>query len=400
MDDEKKIRVDIPRRPRQETPAPAPESRLWAILLRVFWSLVPWVAVAGLVWVALQAGFEVKEKSARLKEEKIKALREMRPPINVIVQELKPELFIDKVNLPAEIKPWEDLTVRAQVAGEVIEVPVKEGDFVRRGAVLARLESADYRYALDKARADYELAKIEYERQTQIARVGAASKSLRDTYRTKMIEAKSALENAELQLKRCTITAPMSGFINRLDAKVGLLLNRSDPVAQLLDTRRVKVDVGIPESDIDQVRDLTETEIVVDALGGKKFTGRRIFLSRQTGSLARLYLLRLAVDNPKGELLPGMFARVDVVKKRYPDAVVIPLYSVIARGDERFVYVENGGTAHYRPVKLGVLEGWRVQITEGLKPGERVIIVGQRSLEQGQEVAVVRAVNHPEELMQ
>jgi membrane fusion protein (multidrug efflux system) len=86
------------------------------------------------------------------------------------------------------------------------------------------------------------------------------------------------------------------------------------------------------------------------------------------------------------------------VKREVKESISVPLYSVITRGDEQFVFVSNNDTAHVRMVETGILEGWRVEITKGLEQGDHVIVVGHRSLDEGQEVNVVRSVSHPEDL--
>jgi len=105
--------------------------------------------------------------------------------------------------------------------------------------------------------------------------------------------------------------------------------------------------------------------------------------------MARLYDLELVVPNLDGKILPGMFAKVELIKQSYDQALAIPLYAVITQGEDRFVYVENNGKAEKRMVKLGVLVNWQVHITSGIDPGERVIVVGHRFLDDGQAVETV-----------
>jgi membrane fusion protein (multidrug efflux system) len=95
-------------------------------------------------------------------------------------------------------------------------------------------------------------------------------------------------------------------------------------------------------------------------------------------------------------LLPGMFVRAEIVKKVAAASISIPLYTVITRNGEQYVYVEGDGVAKRRPVKLGILEDWRVQIKEGLVPGDRVIVEGHRNVEDGQRVNIVRIVSDKE----
>jgi len=332
--------------------------------------------------------------------EKADSLKGEQPPVKVIVQEIQTKVIEDRLNLPGSISPWEDLTVQAEVSGQIVAVPVKEGDIVRPGQVLARLDRRDYENRVAQAKAAYHLAKADYDRLSNLLPLNAASTAQVDVSLAHLKEMKANLDSMQLNLERTMIITPIPGFINRLDAKLGMLIERSNPIAQILDTRKVKVEVGIPESDIKAIQDLEEARIIVEALDGENYLGRKIFLARQPEPSSRTYTLKLAVDNPEGKLRPGMFTRVELIKHRYQDAVSIPLYAVIARENERFVYILNDNTAHYRKVELGVLDGWQVQITKGLQIGEKVIIVGHRSLEDGQKVDVQQIIHDPGKLME
>jgi len=170
------------------------------------------------------------------------------------------------------------------------------------------------------------------------------------------------------------------------------------PVARILQIGQVKVTVGIPESDVSSVMDLDSADIVIEALENLKLKGRKLFLSRQTGDMARVFNLELVVDNSDGKILPGMFASVSIVKKSFSDSISIPLYAVISQGTESFVYVENNNKAEKRVVTLGVLEGWMTQVNSGLKAGDRVIIVGHRQVDDGQAVQVIKNVTDVSEI--
>ncbi len=190
----------------------------------------------------------------------------------------------------------------------------------------------------------------------------------------------------------------MDGIIRRMDAKIGLQLSPGDPIAEILEIDRVKGVVGIPESDVTAVRRLDKINITVQALENRKISAKVHFLSPSPETIARLYNLELEIDNRNGEILPGMFIRADIVKKTVKGAIVVPFYSVVSRNKEQFVYIEEDGTARKRPVQLGIMEKWMVRITEGLNPGDRLIVEGHRDVEDGQKVKVVQAVSRLEEL--
>jgi membrane fusion protein (multidrug efflux system) len=303
----------------------------------------------------------------------------------------------DRLDLPAQVEAWVDLQVSAEVSGKVVSVPLSEGAHVRKGDVLAVIDTRDYENDLASIRAEYELAEMNLARTKNLFEEKLITKARLDSDAAHADNLRASLQNAELRLERCRIKAPISGIVNHLDAKDGLHLNVQDPVAIILDISRVKVSAGIPESDVDEVRRLDSFDIKISALD-KTVQGKRYFLSKSPESFAHLYKLEIEVDNAEGEILPGMFARVNIVKQEVRNGFTVPLYSVISRGGEQFIYVEKDGTAHARIVETGILDGWRIQITKGLSEKERVIVVGHRSVDEGQSVNVVRTVSDPEDL--
>jgi hypothetical protein len=94
-----------------------------------------------------------------------------------------------------------------------------------------------------------------------------------------------------------------------------------------------------------------------------------------------------------------MFARVELIKQVFNQALAVPLYAIITQGDNRFVYIEKNGHAERRNVELGPLMDWQVLVTSGLRDGEKVIVVGQRFLNDGQEVEVIKDVSDPGEIL-
>ena len=362
------------------------------------WNNLPRLALlAAVVMILILAGL-VKNKSASIASEKAAGMKQERPPINAVTLALQPTAISDRINLPGSIEAWTTLNLLSKINGTVEEVLIREGQLVSKGDVLARVEDEDYRIAVERARSAYELARSEYERDRAIYAKGVIPTAEYDANRTRMETAKADLENAELQLSRCTITAPMRGIIRKIDAKVGLQLAVGDPLAEILEIDRLKAVVGIPESEVAAVRGLTTVDISLQALDNRTVTGRVHFLSSSPETVARLFRLELAIDNAGGEILPGMFFRADVIKNTVPDAVVVPFYSVISRNNEQYVFIEKDGIAHKKPVRLGIMEKWLVQVTDGLAAGDRLLVEGHRDVEDKQKIKVVKAASDIKEL--
>jgi RND family efflux transporter MFP subunit len=200
------------------------------------------------------------------------------------------------------------------------------------------------------------------------------------------------METAKLDLERCIIRSPMAGMVDRTHIEEGSFLGVGDPVARILQMDTLKIEVGIPESDVPTVRHLKQFDMTVDALGGKAFTGEYHYLQKTTDSLARLYNLEIRLENPDHEILPDMFVRVAIVKNRDEQGLGVPMYSLITRGGRTGVFVANQDTARFVPVETGFQDGWKIQVVSGLSPGDQVVVVGHRIIEDGESVQVERRV--------
>jgi len=325
--------------------------------------------------------------------------REPIPDVNVVALELTKQPIRDRINLPGIVEPWVKFDIIAEVRGEVKEKRIEKGTPVKKGDIIAVLDTQDYEIARQAATATYDTALASKKRLEKLYKEQLTSRSQLDDITAQVEQYKAQLDSAALNLERCTIKSPISGIINNLYIEQGQYINVSDPIGEVLQMDKVKVIVGIPESDVSAVNDVTKFQVKLDALNGKIFKAEKHYLSKASDPQARLYNLELGIDNPDGEILPDMFARVDIVKQEVEDALSVPLYSIITLNNEQVVYVVNDDTVHARSVKTGIQEGWRIEITDGLHAGDHVIAIGHRSVSEGQTVNVIRTVSDMEELL-
>jgi RND family efflux transporter MFP subunit len=368
-------------------------------LLRFLWGIFPWLMVFFvLAFIFIMTGL-IKEESARLEESKKASLKKDIPPVRVITLTLEAQRLEDKINLPAVVEAYEDLVVKAEVSGQVVDVLADEGQTVNKDQVIISLDDRDYKTQLARIEANYRLAKLDYDRNASLVKKQVISIAKLDSLEAQLKDLEAQLGEARLALSRTKILAPIKGKVNEIKSKQGDFLSVGDPVAQIIQFDKVKVTVGVPESDVAAIFDLDKADVIIDALEKRMVQGKKVFLSSQPKSLSRLYDLKLEVINPDGHILPGMFARVDLVKRVFDQALVLPLYAVIANGEERFVFIENNGHAEMRNVNLGMITGWQVQITSGLQAGDKVVVVGHRLLSDGQTVDVIKNVSDAKEIL-
>lgn len=363
-----------------------------------------------LVASLLVLGMCSQSKKEGLEKERNSAVKETLPPIQVVTLEMKPGKIRDRLSLPGTLAPWVTLSVSSEAAGMIVKKNVEVGDRVSRGAVLAEIDGEKYRNAYQSAKASYDNAVSTKKRLEALYRSELSNKSDLDEVATLMENARAAMKIAAVDLEHTRIRAHDSGIVNRVYVEKGQFTDVGKPVAEIIRTDPLKVIVGIPESDVSAVKGLREFDVSVDALNGKIFKARSHSLSRTTSSLARVYDMELAVDNPKGELLPDMFVRVNIVKKEVGQAFSVPLYAVVSINGKTYVYVAEKDpkktgpdaprdTAVLKPIVTGVQEGWMVEVKHGLSEGDHVITVGQRSVADGQKIHVVRTQDEQENLL-
>lgn len=360
--------------------------------------MLPWILALLVTVTIFGLGLAVSAKKERLAKEKARAEMAERSIISVVTQKIIPMNMVNRIELPAVVEAWDDLLIKSEVVGKVVAVYVKEGQRVDKGASIVQVDPRDYKNRLAEIEAQQRLAEINFDRLQKLIDQGAVAQAEYDKAAATLNELSASRLNAQLDLERCTIKAPFAGIINDLPAILGMLLAHGDPVAQLLDIERLKVEVAIPEAEVAAVRNISESKIIFAALDNLTVMGKKIFLARKPLTSSMVYTLRLAVDNPEGKILPGMFARVDIIKKEWPHGIGVPLFSVLTQGDKHYVYVVQDDIAHKRMVTTGFLEGWKIQITSGLKENEQVVIVGHRNLEEGQKVKVLSTVTDPGEI--
>ena len=362
------------------------------------WNNLPrFVLLAMIVLIVILFG-TIKEKSILIAANKAAEVSQEKPPVNAVTFTLKPTTITDRINLPGYIEPWTRLKLMSKLNGTITQVLAGEGDRVKKGDIIARIEDDDFRIAVERAEATYNLTKAEYARDKSIYDKGVIPTAALDTNRTNMQKAKADYENAKLQLSRTEVISPMNGIIRSMEAKVGLQLSVGDSIAEILEIDRMKGIIGIPESDVTAVRQLEDVDLTIQALDDRIITGTKHFLSPSPETTARLYNLELEINNSGGEVLDGMFVRADVVKKQVNDTLAVPFYSVISRNDEQYVFIEEEGLAKKRKVSLGIMEKWMVQITTGLNPGDRLLIEGHRAVEDNQQVKIIKALTSLSEL--
>jgi RND family efflux transporter MFP subunit len=196
---------------------------------------------------------------------------------------------------------------------------------------------------------------------------------------------------ANSQVSDARIVATIDGIIAKKhidqgEVVVSAQMMKQAPIVTIVDMDVVKVLIGITEKDIEKIKKGMDAEVTVDAWPGKVFHGKVTNIAPIVNPMNRTIEVELQIENRSGALKPGMFARVQIITDVHENSVLIPLDAVIDSESGKNVFVVEGQKAVRRDIKTGFLESTRLEVTNGLKGGEELVVLGQQRLKDGVKV--------------
>ena len=308
--------------------------------------------------------------------------------VPVSLESVTPSPMKDILVLPGETEAWQDVVVGSETGGRVDWVGPKEGDFVKQGDLIVRVDVAARKAALDRAEAALRLADDLYQRRVKLLERNIINQEELDKVLAERDLARADFRQARVEYDQGFSKAPISGLVNHIFVKEGEFVDRGKPLVELVNVDQVKVNVNVPELDVRFLKKGQKALVRVDAFADRELPGTIDFVAYKADPATKTFLAKVLIHNPGHDIRPGMIARVIFLRRLIPNALSAPLFALIDKGGERIVFVEKDGVAHARTVSIGLIEVDRVQITAGLEPGDRLIVTGQREVEEGMRVQV------------
>jgi len=305
----------------------------------------------------------------------------------VSVVEIKPVPMRDVIYLPGTTEAWQDVQVSADTAGRIEWMGPREGDKVNKGDLLIKIDVSALKAAMDHAAAQLKLADDLYQRRKRLFDRKIIAKEELDQSATQRTLAATDYEQIKVGYNHGFPRSPITGIINHLYVDTGEFIDTGKPIADIVNIDRIKINVSVPELDIRFVLPGQKTPVRIDAFPERDLGGKVDFVAFKADPATKTFLVRTLIDNRLGDIRPGMIARVAFVRRVISDALVAPLFALVDKGGERLVFVAEDGRAQSRTVSIGVIQGDRVQITSGLKPGDHLIVKGHTEVEDGMKVS-------------
>jgi RND family efflux transporter MFP subunit len=303
---------------------------------------------------------------------------------------VEPQTFVDYGEYYGEIKAVREARLVAALGGRVNRINVEVGEPVRAGQSLARIdaEKADSQYKT--ARLNEQIAREAFQREQRFLDIGNSSPVRVDNAHLAWLQARTQLLEAEKARDGAFAVSPLDGIVVAKHIDLYDELAPGSPTFTVADTSQMKVTVGVPESDMADIRELGEAEVRVTSMPGRVWEGRPSSIARKRSDRSLTFEVEILVDNPDGALLSGSTANVRLALRELPDRIVVPSHTVQTRGAESYVVIANSTTARRVPVDIGPSSDTHTVITDGLEAGDKVIIEGINQVGDGSTVRILQ----------
>jgi RND family efflux transporter MFP subunit len=351
------------------------------------------ISLLFLIFVVMNLGCTKNE--AKVTEEKV---------MNVKVLAAEMKSFRPFVETIGTLKPNEEVIVSSEVDGIVKNLRVNEGSSVSKGMVLVEINETDYRLevnradaALRQAEASLANAKLEYERKASLYKEELVTKQQFDDISARLAladgeldRAKASLSLAKEKLSKTKIYSPLGGIVREKRLTKGDYVRNGSQLLWIVQTDPLKLSFTVPEKDMGKLKIGQDVLFKVDTYPDTEFKGRLGTIYPSLEEKTRTLQVEALVPNHDNRLKPGLFAKVTLYTGQARDIVVVPITAVLYEDSRVKVFIAEGERAKERPVKIGTKYGEYLEIVEGLKKGEMVVVAGQNNLAEGVKMNVAR----------
>lgn len=282
----------------------------------------------------------------------------------------------------------EAIVIRPEIAGRIERIAFDEGQRVKKGALLARLEAAEPRAMLESSRVQVNLDKQRLERAEDLHKKGFISQQALDEAQSNYARSLAKQREDEAKLAKNEIRAPFDGVAGLRQVSEGAYVAAGTDIARLEKIDQLKLDFRVPETFLAQLRPGLAVNVAVDAFP-QGFAGTIYAIEPAVDEQTRTVLARARVANADLKLRPGMFARVQLTLGVRENAIWIPEEAIVPRGQDSYVFRVVDGRVELVPVQTGTRRVGEVEILKGVAAGELVVTEGTQRLSPGMQVSII-----------
>lgn len=307
--------------------------------------------------------------------------------------------LVDDAQSVGSLRSRQSVTLRPEVSGRVVRIAFADGAAVRQGQLLIQLDDTLQKAELSQAQAQLSIARANLTRNEELVAQNFVARRVLDESRASLQVAEAQVQLAQARLARMSITAPFGGTVGIRNVNLGDYVKDGADLVNLEDTSQLYVDFRMPERYQARLASGQPVQVQLDAVPGQTYEAKVQAVDPLVDANGRAVLVRALLPARQGTpLRPGMFARINVVMAVNDSAVMVPEEAVVPQGGRQIVYrLEKEGegegaktVSRRTEVSLGLRRGAMVQVLDGLREGDTIVVAGQQRLQRdGMQVRVV-----------
>ena len=320
--------------------------------------------------------------------------------VPVSVEEIKFKPIEEFLTTTGTVNAIKDGSMRSETSGfyrlatnPKTNRPFALGDFVTRGQVIIYLDNPELEssVAIDAKKLNLEISKQEFEKQQSLYEKGGVTFSELKASESSFINAKYSHDNALIQLSKLKITAPFDGVVVDLPYYTpGIKVETNQNMVQVMDYRKLYMDVNLPGKELDRVKVDQPVRVMNYTMPDDTLKGKITQVSPALDPDTRSFKASLDINNPDWLLRPGMFVKAEIIVDHRDSAIVIPKDIILSQRRGKTVFVVDRGAAQERVISTGLENPEFVEVTDGLKKDERLVVKGFETLRNRSKVKIIR----------
>ena len=349
------------------------------------WGIVAAITAGSCVYGYYQLAPHLNKELSSAEKTKTRRNRKV---LNVTAKIIEPTTLTDEIITPGILVPNEEVLLTFETSGKVTDIYFKEGTFVKKGTLLAKVNDSHLQAELSRLKAQIPLAEERVNRQKTLLQRDAVSKEALEIVNTELATLKAEIEQKNAQIKMTELKAPFDGIIGLRQISVGAYASPSTIVASLTSTSPLKVEFSVSERYAQDVK--KGSKLTFNANGYQETFAAEVYatdsrVNPETHSLTA----RALYPNKDNELLPGLHTGIRFQRQEIKNAISIPAEAIVPEMGKNKVFVYRSGKAQPVEVKTGLRTEAEVQITQGLQIGDTILTSGTLQLRKGSAVNII-----------
>jgi membrane fusion protein (multidrug efflux system) len=293
----------------------------------------------------------------------------------------------DLVDVPGSLRPAEETQLRTEVSGRVVGLKISEGSNVKKGDLLVKLFDEDLQAQLRKLQVQLQIATKTEERQRELLSINGISQQDYDLSSLQVENLKADIQSTRIAISKTEIRAPYNGRVGLRNISLGSYLSPNEVVTTLRQVDYLKLEFSVPEKYAKEIRQGALVKFKVDS-GDETHTAKVIATESGVDQATRTLRVRARVDKKDAELVPGIFAKVQLQLGKTESGLMIPTQAVIPQARTKEVIVARGDSVEFVEVETGLRDSVFIQITSGLKQGDTVVTTGLMAIRPNSKVKI------------